>query len=260
MAFLALTSTADGTKEKRSTLADYGWSYIGVPYQNYPNYLSVPYIDPYSTGITSYLSIPPLKAANEDLEPLKITLSHLADVKPVFENIVDIPPPQGPARVSVAIPVANPNQPVAVGSGSLGVVRLGNGGLALGSGSIGYSSASDIANRRTTQQPSTVPSATVPSQTLQPQTLQQQTVPPSNRVQVTEIRLGPEPVTFAFTPLEGFIPASVFNQVDGGSNQGSVQQGDGGSGSSTTQSLSTQNSAAPESRGYSSTVGLSGFS
>lgn len=255
MAFLALTSTADGSKEKRSTLADYGWSYIGVPYQNYPKYYSVPYIDPYSTGITSYLSIPPLKAADEELEPVKITLSHLADIKPVFENIVDIPPPQGPARVSVAIPAVNANQPVALGSGSLGVVRLGNGGLALGSGSIGYSSPADIANRRTTQPPSTVPSQTLQPQTLQPQTAPQQTVPPPNRVQVTEIRLGPEPVTFAFTPLEGFIPASVFNQVDGGSDQ------QGGTGSSTTtQSLSTENSAAPESRGYSSTVGLSGFS
>lgn len=257
MAFLALTSAADGIKEKRSTLADYGWTYIGVPYQNYPNYLSVPYFDPYAAGISSYLSIPPLKAANEELEPVKITLSHLADIKPVFENIVDIPPPQGPARVSVAIPVSNANQPIAVGSGSLGVVRLANGGLALGSGSIGYSSPADIANRRTTQPPSTVP-----PQTLEPQVAPQQTVPPPNRVQVTEIRLGPEPVTFSYTPLEGFIPASVFSQVDGGSSQGSAQQGNAISSStlSATQSLSTENSATPETRGYSSTVGLSGFS
>lgn len=234
-----------------------GYQTYDLPYSHV---ITVPYFDSYSSGITSYLDIPPLKSTNQQLQPLPQSVE-----KPVTEPSLEPPPPnQGPARVSVIIPQpfgaaqGNSNGPIALGSGSLGVVQLANGGFALGSGSIGY--ATPINRVGQTQPPQTTSQAPL---------------------EVVTYDLGPEQVSFSLAPVEGYVPQTEVNlntlppitqQFNPGRVGSTTQQASNTQAANQIQDKTQQSNQQmqimqsfpvrrpPETRGYSSTIGLSGFS
>lgn len=110
---------------------------------------SVPYFDSHNFGVSNYLEIPRLNNYNVQFRPVNVALPPLqvnSVEKPVTEPTFEPPAPTQPRpQVSVAVQAANnpygavPTGPLALGSGSLGAVQLNGGRYALGSGSIGYS-------------------------------------------------------------------------------------------------------------------------
>lgn len=212
-------------------------------------------------------------------------------VKPVTEPSLEPPPPQAPPRpkVSVARPITPPfsaspppgskqNRPVSLGSGSLGVVQLANGGFTLGSGSIGYS-------------PIGPPSPPKPQPT--PAALQ---VSSPGTLEVNNVEIGPNAVSYSLAPLEGYLPPSTspqytaqIGQVQAPTREPAIRQpvlvdsyakiryeaesfANGNSAPATESSSQVQRAgnfrvsdgtvalSPPETRGYSSTIGLSGYS
>lgn len=150
-------------------------------------------------------------------QPLSVSAPLSSVEKPVTEPTLEPPPPSNGASITLALPQTNI---FSLGSGSLGAVQLSDGRLALGSGSLGY----------TQHIPSTTPNIDLILQTLLQQNLQQQ------EQQRQQLQLQPPPSYINDRRPQNFGIGGLPNPP---------------------QQLRNLNPPPPETRGYSSTPGLS---
>lgn len=295
---------AQANKKKRAL---FGWGY-GSNLQ-FPSYNGYGLWNPWNTnrgypipfwnlyyppGVGNVWNVPQFGFFDFQIPPFNGVLPPTPStaIKPVTEPSLEPPPPQAPPRpkVSVARPIvpqfsATPptgskqNRPVSLGSGSLGVVQLANGGFTLGSGSIGYSPVGPPPPQSPPMVQPT-PAAIQMSSPVAPGPLE------GNNIDGA----GPETVQFSLPPLEALLPpntspqyATPTGQVQAPARQPGVRQpvlidsyakiryeaesfanANQGSQIQEGENFRTTNAGVgptpPETRGYSSTVGLSGYS
>lgn len=246
----------------------------------------------YPPGVGNVWNVPQFGFFDFQLPPFSGALPPTPStaIKPVTEPSLEPPPPQVPPRpkVSVARPItpqfsATPpagskqNRPVSLGSGSLGVVQLADGGFTLGSGSIGYSpigppqpqsppmaqptaaaiqmsSPGSLDNNVDAPQP--VPFSLPPLEALLPPNTSPQYAPPTGQVQSPVRQSG------AQQPVLIDSYAKIRYEAEGFANGNQIASG--GAQLQTEENYRTTNAGVgptpPETRGYSSTVGLSGYS